>query len=82
MRGTMRNGSLVRRGMHPAAEDPRSAFSKKAERERDLTSNRTTSHDRESRPQVTEKRRSSAHDDDPFGDEGENEVKYRTLRWW
>ncbi|KAF2630025.1 amino acid transporter [Macroventuria anomochaeta] len=85
MRETMRNGPPVRRSMHPAAEDLQSVFddfSEKPESEGDLTSNRTTSRDTETRPQIAEKRRSSAHDDDPFGDEGENEVKYRTLRWW
>ncbi|KAJ4987307.1 amino acid transporter [Stagonosporopsis vannaccii] len=85
MRETMRDGPPVRRGMHPAPEDVRSAFDdfgEKAESERDLTSGRTTSHDTAATPQVAEKRRPSVHDDDPFGDEGENEVKYRTLRWW
>lgn len=84
MRETLRTNPSVRRGMHPAPEDLRSAFddfSEKAGSEHDLTSDRATSRDTESRP-VAEKRRSSAHDDDPFGDEGENEVKYRTLRWW
>lgn len=81
----MRSGPPVRRGMEPAPEDIRSTFddsSEKAESERDLTSERAASRDTESRPQVAEKRRSDAHDDDPFGDEGDNEVKYRTLRWW
>ena len=27
-------------------------------------------------------RRKGAQDEDPFADEGEGEVKYRTLRWW
>lgn len=71
--------------MHPAPEDVRSAFddfSEKAESERGLSSNRTTSRDTEARPQVAKERPPSAYDDDPFGDEGDNEVKYRTLRWW
>lgn len=85
MRETMRNGPPIRRGMHPAAEDMPSAFddiSEKAGSERDLTSERTTSRDVETRPQVPEKRQPGAHDDDPFGDEENSEVKYRTLRWW
>ena len=85
MRETLRSNPPVRRGMHPAPEDVRSAFddfSEKAESERDLASDRATSRDTETRPPIAEKRRSGAHDDDPFGDEGGNEVKYRTLRWW
>lgn len=87
MRETLRSHPPVRRGMHPAPEDMRSAFDdfseKEAGSERDLTSDRATSRDTESRPHGIEKKRSTnAHDDDPFGDEGENEVKYRTLRWW
>lgn len=94
MRETLRTGPPVRRGMHPAPEDMRSAFddfSEKGESERDLTSNelssnRATSRDTDTRPAVDvekkEKRRSESHGDDPFGDEGDNEVKYRTLRWW
>lgn len=86
MRETLRSGPPVRRGMHPAPEDVRSTFdelSEKGESEHDLTSDRATSRDTETRPPVgVEKRRSGSYDDDPFGDEGENEVKYRTLRWW
>lgn len=75
----------MRRGMHPAAGDMRSAFddfNEKAESERDLTSQRAASRDVEARPQVAGERRASAHEEDPFGDEENNEVKYRTLRWW
>jgi hypothetical protein len=89
MRETLRSGPPVRRGMHPAPENVRPAFddlSEKNESEHDLTSNRGTSRDTETRPAVDvekkEERRSKSHGDDPFGDEGENEVKYRTLRWW
>lgn len=64
--------------MHPAQE-----FSEKGSSEHNLTNNRATSRDTETRPSVgMEKKRSGSHDGDPFGDEGENEVKYRTLRWW
>lgn len=80
MRETMRNQPAVRRGMHPAAEDMPSAFdddSEKTSIERD----RATS-DVEAGPQVPEKRPTKAHDDDPFGNEEDSEVKYRTLRWW
>lgn len=71
--------------MHPAPEDVRSAFDdfdEKTGSERDVTSDRATSRDTEATPQIAEKRRSHADNDDPFGDEGDNEVKYRTLRWW
>lgn len=66
-------------------------FSEKGESERDLTanqpgSNRATSRDTDTMPaadsEKKERRRSELHEDDPFGDEGDNEVKYRTLRWW
>ncbi|KAJ4363780.1 hypothetical protein N0V95_000974 [Ascochyta clinopodiicola] len=80
MRDTMRSGAPMRHGMHPAAEDVR--FSEKAESERDLTSDRTNSRDVENSPHAPEKSRPRAHDDDPFGDEENSEVKYRTLRWW
>ncbi len=79
MRDTLRSGPPVRHGMHPAPDE---AFGEKAESERDLTSDRAMSRDAESRSYTANKRRSNAHDDDPFGDEGDNEVKYRTLRWW
>lgn len=94
MRETLRTGPPVRRGTHSAPEAMRSAFddfSEKSESERDLTNNdfintRVTSRDTDTRPHADvekkEERRSGSHDDDPFGDEGENEVKYRTLRWW
>jgi len=85
MRETMRDGPPVRRGMHPAPEDLRSAFEdfdEKAESEAGLTSDRATSRDTAATPHVAEKRRYSVDNDDPFGDEGDNEVKYRTLRWW
>ena len=85
MRETMRNGPPVRHGMHPAAEDMRSTFddfSEKEDSERHLTNDRAASNDVETRPSVSEKRRSGAYDDDPFGDEENSEVKYRTLRWW
>jgi hypothetical protein len=75
----------VRRGIHPAPEDIRSALnnsSENAESEHDLTSERAKSRDTGARPQVAEKRRNTAQDDDPFGNEVNNEVKYRTLRWW
>ena len=85
MHETLRSGPPVRHGMHPAPGDMRSAFDDFSEKEDsgpDLTSNRTASNDVETRPSVSEKRRSGAHDDDPFGDEENSEVKYRTLRWW
>lgn len=85
MRETMRSGPSVRRGMHPAREDAQPTFddfSEKADSERDLASDRALSHDVETNPRVPEKSRSTAHDDDPFGDEENSEVKYRTLTWW
>ena len=85
MRQTLRSGPPVRREMHPAPEDMRSAldkFSEKAESEHDHASKRAMSRDTEARPQVAETKRTSAQDDDPFGNEDNNEVKYRTLRWW
>ena len=71
--------------MHPAAEDVQSAFDdfgEKADSERDLKSDLDTGRDVEARPQVPENRRPSTREDDPFGDEENSEVKYRTLRWW
>jgi hypothetical protein len=85
MRETMRSGPPMRRGMHPVVENAQSTFddlSEKENSERDLTSERGTSHDVETTPQISEKKRSGAHDDDPFGDESNSDVKYRTLRWW
>jgi hypothetical protein len=85
MRQTLRSGTPVRRGMHPAPEDMRSALdnsSEKAESEHDLRSERAMSRDTEARPQVPETKRADSQDDDPFGNEDNNEVKYRTLRWW
>lgn len=91
MRQTLRDGPAVRRGMHPAAATATAAsefrpsdddFDEKVSHESDLTRNRTTSHDLETQPQSV--RRESAHGqkEDPFGNEAESEVKYRTLRWW
>lgn len=85
MRDTMRGAPAARRGMHPATGAVPSAFDdfgEKEESERDLTSDRATSRDVEIRPQVTKKKQPGAHDDDPFGNEENSEVKYRTLRWW
>lgn len=87
MRQTLRDGPPVRRGMHPAAADSEfrpsnDDFKEKVSHESDVTRNRTTSQDLETQPQSV--RRGSAHGqkEDPFGDEEESEVKYRTLRWW
>jgi hypothetical protein len=85
MRETMRNHPAVRKGMHPAAEDLQSAFdnySEKVSSEHGLTGDRAMSRDIETKSQVPHKRRSGAYDDDPFGNEEDSEVKYRTLRWW
>lgn len=85
MRQTLRSGPPMRRGMHPAPEDMRSApdhFSETAGSQHDLANERAMSRDTEARPQVAETKRTSAQDDDPFGNEDNNEVKYRTLRWW
>lgn len=85
MRQTLRSGPPVRRDMYPAPEDMRSAvdnFSEKAESELDHASERAMSRDIEARPQVAQTKRNDAQDDDPFGNEDNNEVKYRTLRWW
>jgi amino acid permease len=71
--------------MHPAPEVMRSALEnsiEKAESEHDLRSERAMSRDTEARPQVPETKRANSQDDDPFGNEDNNEVKYRTLRWW
>lgn len=85
MHETMHSGPQVSRSMHTATGNVQSAldgFGEKSDSERDLTSDLVTSRDAEARPQVPEKRRSSTDEDDPFGDEENSEVKYRTLKWW
>jgi hypothetical protein len=86
MRQTLREGPPVRRGMHPnVAADFRPSIDdidEKKSHESDMTRNRTTSQDIEKQSQDTRQRSSNGQRDDPFGDEGESEVKYRTLRWW
>ena len=54
-----------------------------------MDSTRNMSHDTEkqhiadSAPEYREHRRSSKYDrGDPFGDEEDSEVKYRTMAWW
>jgi len=83
----MRNYSPVRRGMHPAnagtdgtngSESHASPDSeaRNGRRERDIEK-------KERRGSFPERRRSSfVGRDDPFGNEEDAEVKYRTLRWW
>jgi hypothetical protein len=86
MRQTLRDGPPVRRGMHPnlAAEFRPSSddFDGKVSQESDITRKRTLSQDLEKQSQDTRRVSSHGQKDDPFGDEGDSEVKYQTLRWY
>lgn len=88
MRHSLRNHSPVRRGFRPdngstlfgndgsnKASHESEAFGGGQARDAEKPVHRTSFHD--------DRRRSSwAQKGDPFGDEEEAEVKYRTLRWW
>ena len=85
MHETMRTGEQVRHSIHPAIEDFQFEFGdlgEKAENERDLASNLVTGHDVDTNLQIPQERLFGTHEDDPFGDEENSEVKYRTLEWW
>lgn len=91
MRQTLRDRSPVRRGMRPYAPDghvePSSWYRESMESPPRFSTNIHDPEKENRRHSLSHPRRSphrsvTASKDDPFGDEEDAEVKYRTLRWW